>query len=533
MNRDAARHRGGSDLNHSDGSATIPAEAMYRLLAEQSTDMLSRHARNGAYLYASPASREIFGYRPLELVGKDAYDFFHPDDVDRVECIHATILDTNATTRVSYRLRHKKGHFVWVETTAKSIQDDSGAVREIIASTRSIEGRKRAEKRHARSLLKQASLLRSLGEVVYERPLAHEDLRWTDCPGHPLGYEPDEVGPELAAWLSVVHEDDRDGVASAYKRCASELSPLEIEYRAHRKDGSQVWLLDQAIIHHDRHGAPKSLLGIVRDVTERCTAQEDVHRLNQDLQSRSAALESVNQELQAFCYSVSHDLRAPLRAMDGFSLALLEDCGDRLDDRGRDYLRRIRGASQRMAQLIDELLRLSRITRADLRMVPIDFSALAESVVSEASTTFSTTRDVRIQQRLRTRGDELLLKIGLTNLIENAFKFTRGVEHPRIEIGSEKTAQGSAFFVRDNGAGFDQAYAHKLFVAFQRLHSESEFEGTGIGLATVKRIVHRHGGRIWGESEPGRGATFYFTLPMERRSARRVSVTEQEASQWL
>jgi signal transduction histidine kinase len=223
-------------------------------------------------------------------------------------------------------------------------------------------------------------------------------------------------------------------------------------------------------------------------------------------------LESTNRELDAFSYSVSHDLRAPLRAIDGFSSMLEKESGEGLSDDGRHYLARVRASVARMSELIEDLLRLATISRATLTRQPVDLSGIARKVASElAARPQSTAVDVKIEEGLSTEADPRLVTIVLENLIGNAWKFTRKQVQPLIEVGCDSGA-GRAFFVRDNGAGFDMAHADRLFGAFQRLHSEAEFEGTGIGLATVERIVRRHGGRIWAEGEPGNGATFHFTL---------------------
>lgn len=249
-----------------------------------------------------------------------------------------------------------------------------------------------------------------------------------------------------------------------------------------------------------------------------------VSQRTQSLSEQSMQLESANRELAAFSYSVSHDLRSPLRSIDGFSQALLEDYADRLDEAGKDYLKRVRAASQRMEHLIDDMLQLSQLTRLEMRRVRVDLSALAESIASELRTT-SPQRNATfvIEPGLMVDGDPNLMRIMLENLMENAWKYTGKHSTARIEVGllsagkAERDGQ-SVYFVRDDGAGFDMQFAEKIFGAFQRLHPITEFEGTGIGLATVQRIVNRHGGRIWAEGAPERGATFYFTLPEELKS---------------
>jgi signal transduction histidine kinase len=245
--------------------------------------------------------------------------------------------------------------------------------------------------------------------------------------------------------------------------------------------------------------------------------ESEMRQLNAELEKRvadrTADLVKVNKELEAFNYSVSHDLRTPLRALDGFSQAILEDYADRLDADGRRYLERIRAASQRMSYLIDDLLRLSRISRRELQVSTVDLSALAREITADLQNANpARNATVTIQPDIRASGDKGLLQIVMQNLLDNAWKFSSKNPAARIEFGIQADEPTPIYFVRDNGVGFDMAYANKLFIAFQRLHTTDEFEGTGIGLVTVQRIIHRHGGRIWVESAVDQGATFYFTL---------------------
>ena len=243
--------------------------------------------------------------------------------------------------------------------------------------------------------------------------------------------------------------------------------------------------------------------------------EAEIFQSSQQVQATNQLLNAANQELEAFSYSVSHDLRAPLRSIDGFSQALLEDYADQLDDQGKDYLNRVRTATQRMGLLIDDMLTLSRVTRAEMKREIIDLSALAAGVLGELQKNEPTRKvDWYIEPDLTAKGDAQLLRVALVNLLGNAWKFTGKMANARVEFGALRDSGGRMeFFVRDNGAGFDMAYAGKLFGAFQRLHLVSEFPGTGVGLATVQRIVHRHGGQVRGTGVPGQGATFYFTLP--------------------
>ena len=252
----------------------------------------------------------------------------------------------------------------------------------------------------------------------------------------------------------------------------------------------------------------------IRDVTERKRTEEKIHQLNEDLEQRASQLEAANRELEAFSYSVSHDLRAPLRTIDGFSMALLEDFGEQLPDEGRSYLMRIRSAAQRMAQLIDDLLNLSRLSRAPLNPEPTSLSKLAQQILHELQRESPDRMvDISVQPNIMANCDPRLIRAVLENLLNNAWKFTSKQEMAQIEFGTRDDPEnGRVYFVHDNGAGFDMAYVNKLFGAFQRLHTNSEFPGIGIGLAIVQRIINRHGGRIWAEGAVDGGATFSFTL---------------------
>src|ERR1041384_3821771 len=289
----------------------------------------------------------------------------------------------------------------------------------------------------------------------------------------------------------------------------------EIKNRA--KDGSYYWVDTTIVPFLKEDGKPRQYVAIRADITERKRAEAEIHMLNTELERRVAArtaeLESANKELEAFSYSISHDLRAPLRAIDGFSQALLEDYAGRLPEDGQHYAQTIRAGAQRMGKLIDDLLTFSRLSRRSLDKQPVNTARLVREALTELHEQQNDREiDLRIADLPACDGDAALLKQVWLNLLSNALKYTRHRQRAVVEVGSKSENGKVIYFVRDNGTGFDMQYANKLFGVFQRLHRVDEFEGTGVGLAIVQRVIHRHGGDIWAKAAVDDGATFYFTL---------------------
>ena len=333
-----------------------------------------------------------------------------------------------------------------------------------------------------------------------------------------LRYEEEEILGQN--WFDrFVPERLRDEVRGVFRRLmAGDVEPVEHhENPVVTKGGEERIIAWHNALLTDEAGNVTGTLSSAEDITERKQAEEQLRRHRDQLEElvaeRTAELTAANRELEAFCYSVSHDLRAPLRSMDGFSQALLEEYGGKLDAQAQDYLQRVRGGSQRMGRLIDDLLDLSRISRQGLRRQPVDLSAMVREIAAGLVQS-RPQRQVQfaIADGLVAQADPELVHVMLQNLLDNAWKFTRPHPEATVQFGVTQHDGESAYFVRDDGVGFDMAYADKLFQPFQRLHSEGEFEGTGIGLATVQRIIHRHGGRVWAEGEVERGCTVYFTL---------------------
>jgi PAS domain S-box-containing protein len=328
-------------------------------------------------------------------------------------------------------------------------------------------------------------------------------VSWNDGAERIKGYRAEEV---IGQHFSIFYPpEDQDKPAYELKMVA-EQGRLEDEGWRVRKDGSRFWANVIITALRDGKGQLRGFVKVTRDMTERRQNEEK-------MRTHNAQLEAANKELEAFCYSVSHDLRAPLRGIDGFSQALLEENAKQLDSQGRDYLQRIRMSGRRMAALIDDLLSLSRVTRTVMCREPVDLSSMADSIAADLHNCEPGRRvALVIAPGLRAEADPRLLRIVMENLLGNSWKFTAKRETAQIEVGKIQDNGRSAYFVRDNGAGFDPKYAAKLFGAFQRLHGMNEFPGTGIGLATVQRIIHRHGGSVWADAELDHGATFYFTL---------------------
>ncbi|MHB9029785.1 MAG: PAS domain-containing sensor histidine kinase [Candidatus Latescibacterota bacterium] len=381
-----------------------------------------------------------------------------------------------------------------------------------------IEERKQVEEALRESETRFRQLADSMPQLVWtaepDGRVDYYNMRYKDYQGinrtHNGVYE----------WGPVLHPEDREPTVAAFQHAIRTGETYQVEHRVKMADGRYRWHLSRGIPAYDEQGRIVKWFGAATDIHDVKTAQEALRereertqRLNESLKRMTLQLASSNKELEAFSYSVSHDLRAPLRSLDGFSLALLEDYSDRLDAEGRNYLNRIRSAAQRMSQLIDDLLNLSRTARAELHYTTVSLSSQAESVVEELRQAEPGRKvEVIVQKGIAAEGDENLLRQVLQNLLGNAWKFTSHREEARIEFGEKRDDGRRIFFVRDNGAGFDMNHAGDLFIPFRRLHTDSDFPGAGIGLSIVKRIIERHGGTIWAESEPEKGATFYFTL---------------------
>jgi PAS domain S-box-containing protein len=488
------------------------SEAHLRALIETLPDLVWLKDPDGVYLTCNPKFERFFGAKQSEIVGRTDYDFVDKELADFFrEHDKASMAAGRPSLNEEEVTYADDGHKELIETIKTPMLAPDGKLIGVLGVGRDITERKHAEQK----LQLQAAALESAANGIVITNRAGE-IQWVNPTFTAMtGYGLEEAVGQSTRLLRSGKQD---------KKFYQELWDTILSGRVwkgelinRRKDGS-LYIDEQSITPVcNEQGKITHFVAIKQDITERKQAEEELEKHREHLEElvaeRTAALEAANKELESFSYSVSHDLRAPLRAIDGFSRAVLEDYGSVLDGQGRQYLERVHAGAQRMSILIDDLLRLSRVTRAEPKMVQVDLSAVAQAVIQELTLSEpGRETEVVIAPALRVRADDRLMRVMLENLLGNAWKFTGKKADTRIEFGQQEQDGESVFYVRDNGTGFDMRYADKLFGAFQRLHKVEEFPGTGIGLATVARIIRRHGGRVWAEGEVDKGATFYFTL---------------------
>ena len=472
----------------------------------------------GRITYVNDKFCAISKYAREELLGQDhrlINSGFHPTEF--IRDLWTTITHGKAW-KGEIKNKAKDGSFYWVDTTIVPFLNESGKPRQYVAIRADITERKRTEHQLKTSFKEIGDLKTALdehaivaitdpqGKITYVNEkfcaiskYARKELLGQDHRLINSGFHPTEFIRDL--WTTITHGKVWKG---------------EIKNKA--KDGTFYWVDTTIVPFLNEQGKQRQYVAIRADITERKRVEEEVRQLNADLErrvhARTRELEAANQELEAFSYSVSHDLRAPLRGMDGYVRMLKEDYADRLDAEGNRLLDVVSSEARRMGQLIDDLLAFSRLGRRQMECRPVDLTDLAHNVF-ERLTVAAPDPPVRLELKPLppALGDQAMLRQVFANLIGNALKFTRHQPAPVVEVGGSIRDGELTCYVKDNGIGFDEQYRHKLFGVFQRLHSEAEFEGTGVGLALVQRIIQRHGGRVWAEGKLNRGAVFYFTLP--------------------
>lgn len=517
-------------------------ERRYRSIVQSSLDAIVTIDQFSRITEFNPAAEEIFGHRRGDVIGRDLGETIIPPEFRQahragmqrhLHSEHAPRLGL----RIELEALRADGTLFPIELTVTRVPDED--VVQFTAFIRDLSVQRRAEAQALRLAAELQSSERVLSTLLANLPgMAY---RCAAGPGWPLefvsegaltlcGYTAGDLLGRAVAWRDLVHPDDRPGVLSGMYSAGKRTGRFELTYRIRTASGEEKWVRDQGTAATDVAGKTLGIEGLVIDVTAEYRAREQIDRMNRELEERvrqrTQELQAANSELEAFSYSIAHDLRSPLTSIDGFTRALLETHAGRLDASGTHYLNRVRNAVRHMSELTDAMLSLASVTRSPVRREAVDLAAVARTVLEQLAEA-EPARKTRLElpESLWVQGDARLLHQVIANLVGNAWKFSARGEETYIRLAREQQEDGDwAYLVQDRGAGFDMAHAQRLFGAFERLHSQSEFNGTGIGLAIVQKIVQRHDGRIWAHAKPQDGATFYFTLGAQAQPVRSASL---------
>ncbi|HET9914801.1 MAG TPA: PAS domain S-box protein [Anaerolineales bacterium] len=476
---------------------------------------------NARFHFVNDGACSVLGYTRAELLGLGVQDV-DPDFPPERWSSHWNELRAQRSLIFEGHHKAKDGRIFPVEIYANYFEYDSQSYN--LALVRDITERKQTEEALRQSEGRFRRLTENARDVIYRMSLPDGRYEYiSPAVLTMLGYPPEDYYANPLLFKQALHPDWHKYFEEQWINLLNgEMLPT-YEYQAIHKSGTVRWFNQRNILVLDGAGKPIAIEGIVTDITDRKRAEEEIRQLNRELEqrvaNRTAQIEAANKELEAFAYSISHDLRAPLRHIDGFVEMLKNRTTADLDDQSRHYMDVIADSARKMGMLIDDLLAFSRVSRSEISKAQVDLGELIQEVIREAQ---PETEGRNIQWKIallpRVTGDQAMLRVVMTNLILNALKFTRPRPVAEIEIGYKRENETEvAIFVRDNGVGFDMAYADKLFGVFQRLHQQDDFEGTGIGLANVRRIINRHGGRTWADGKVDHGATFYFSLPISEK----------------
>ncbi|MBI1910940.1 MAG: PAS domain S-box protein [Deltaproteobacteria bacterium] len=476
----------------------------------------------GRHIFVNSMFANLLEKRSEDIYGKTVFDIFPKEIAEELNSNDLKALESDRATEFEETIYLEDGLHTFLSIKFP-LKDMLGRKYAICGVSTDITALKKTEEalRHSQERLQNAQKIAHIGN--WELDIQTDYIYMSDEVFRIFGRMETEFNTN-EEFISSIHPMDREQIINAVKETLSSGTPLSIDARIIRGDGAERIVHLQGEADRDERGNPARLSGTVQDITERKMAEEEVRKLNIELERRVEertielqkamnALTAANKEIETFTYSVAHDLRSPLRLIDGFSQLLIKKQKDKLDNSGKDQLDRIRASVYHMGRLIDDLLNLYYVMRSEVSLESIDLSAIAFSIITDLRKA-NPERAVKIsvQEHLRAEGDEKLLRMALENLIGNAWKYSSRTEITDIAFGSKIMDEEEVFYVRDNGIGFEMKHAERIFEPFERLHSAPEYPGTGVGLATVRRIIERHGGRVWAESEPGKGSTFYFTL---------------------
>ena len=492
-----------------------------RSLIEASLDSLVTISPEGKITDVNKAAEDATGVQRITLIGTDFGSYF--TDPEKARASYRRVFDRGQVKDYALAIRHVSGKITEVLYNASVYRDEKGAVAGVFAAARDVTELKSQQRDLELSEQRFRSLATATAQIVWTADANGQVLvdmpTWRDFTGRSF----DEL--RGSGWLADLHPEDRERTMAVWLDALRSRNIYETEYRLLRRDGQYRAVSVRGIPVLETDGTVREWVGTCTDITERKRAEQEldgyrrhleelVAQRTSEIQTTNKRLEGANAELETFAYSVSHDLRTPLRAVDGFSRILMEDYAATLDAEGQRIIGVVREATKKMAQMIDDILAFSRAGRLELSVGPIDMGDMVREVLKTLEPFLAGSGvKLEVQDLPDSRGDAPMMQRLWTNLLDNAIKFTRTKPGGVVAVGSQAGEKEIIYYVKDNGVGFDMQYAHKLFGVFQRLHGVDEFPGTGIGLAIVKRIVERHGGRVWAEGKVGQGATIYFALP--------------------
>lgn len=491
-------------------------EQIFETLARSSPVGIFRTDIHGHGIFVNKRWLEIAGMDLEQAMGDGWADALYPEDRDRVSSEWHQATQDKQAFRTECRFRRPDGKLTWVLAHAVAELDDNGNTVGFIGSITDINKLKEAEEALSKSIHEWDYAMDYFEDPMTLVSLDDKIVRANKTFYKNSGLTPEQViGQDV---INIYHPDD-ETVNCPVCQARKERRDVRIVMEAddpNNKTGGPVEKIVRIV--RDENGEPQSILVASHDLSHQRVIENELRHhqelLEEQVAIRTRELEVSNKELESFSYSIAHDLRAPLRSITSFSQIVLEDAADRLVPEEQKNLQRVVKAAKNMTEIIDDILELSRVSRLNFERVPVDMSELAKNSIKHLRESDPRSDiEISIADTLKAHGDRKLLYIMLDNLLGNAWKYTSKTEHAKIEFGSTKQNNKTIYFVKDNGIGFDMNYANKLFGVFQRLHRADDFEGSGIGLATVQRIIHRHGGNVWAEAEPHKGATFYFSLP--------------------